>query len=99
MGFIRYLRDLPERDYHFGKLGPDGWQQLAKAQPGEPDPMQALARRRFFAPYNLPEFQTHIPRRACIEYVQALQAGTVPNWVMALTPDHLDIKEKAGDMK
>ncbi|MFC4426202.1 hypothetical protein [Deinococcus navajonensis] len=100
-GFIRYLRDLPEREYHFGKMGPPGWKALAESDPetDQPDLIQVRARRRFFAGYNIPELQSPVPRQAARELLRAIHAGRAPNWVLALTPDHQDLKDKAGDWK
>lgn len=98
VGFIRYLRDLPEREYHFSKMGAEGWKALAEMDPDDeatPDPIQVRARRRFYAAYDLPEHQSPVPVLAAVELVRAIDAGRAPRWVTNITPDYLDIKDKA----
>lgn len=94
--FILYLRDRPFKQYHFSKLGKEGWAALASPTPEAPDPNLKPALQAFYADYGLPEHQITRPitTQARQDIAAALAAGQIPNWVLnMLRPDEL----KAGE--
>ncbi|ALW89617.1 hypothetical protein [Deinococcus actinosclerus] len=96
MGFLRFLRDLPQLKRDFAELGPEGWRNLLMPKTGQHD---ALARRAwpvFIKDYDLGEGEgSSIPRDAAQAYMAALKAGRVPRWVEALGVS-VEIKRATG---
>ena len=92
------MRDRAFLNYHFGKLGKEGWKALAEPDPKElPDPHVRAARGAFLADYGLPEHQqSRVTRRAAVDFLRALKARRVPGWVLNLAP-YEDIKTLGGE--
>lgn len=87
IGFIRYQRDLPTLNYHFSKLGPEGWKNLVEGSDGPPDPYQERARAIWLEPYDLPEFKaTQVHKGAARDFLHALKKKRVPQWVLSIAP-------------
>lgn len=96
IGFIRYIRDQPMRDYAFGKLDVDQLISDAPADPAETAKRQKARAIYYGGLYDLPEFRTEAPTaRAALAFMAALDAGRVPAWVLNLAP--LDeLRQKAS---
>lgn len=97
MGFVRYQRDLPAMNYHFGKLGAAGWKALVEPDGEAPDPYQERARAVWFAGYDLPELKG-VSKRTARDFKRALKKKRVPSWVLNLAPLQ-EINQIGGDEK
>lgn len=78
--------------YHWSKLPQEARQELANAAgDDEVDIQTRMALERFYAEYGLPEFRLRQPVHplARQDLQAALDAGRVPNWVLALSADVL----------
>lgn len=75
--------------YHFSKLGPEGWAELARApQEGESsDPNYDAAWRRWVAPYDLPEFTGQPLHSRALRDLAGL-AEPLPRWASSLLEPH-----------
>lgn len=99
IGFIRYLRDLPMLNYHFSKLGPEGWKNLVEPDGDPPNPHHDRARAVWLAPYDLPEYTKRpMHRGARRDLARALKRRRVPNWVLnMLSAEELKDLEGGGE--
>jgi hypothetical protein len=79
---VRYLADLPALKRGFGELGPDGWRDLISGKRGPHASLAAEAWPLYIAEYGLGQGEgQRIPQLAAREYMAALRAGLVPQWV------------------
>lgn len=84
-GYILYLRDRAQLNYHFGKLGQEGWAALAHPGTEPPDPNVSAARAAFLAEYGLPEYAPkYLTERTKRDLKGALHARRVPGWALNL---------------
>lgn len=82
-------------NYHFGKLGAEGWRALVEPDGEAPNPFQERARAIWFAGYDLPEFQLQkVSKATGRDFLRALKKKRVPQWVLSLAP--LDEIKQAG---
>lgn len=82
--------DRGQRDYHFMKLGPSGWEALANGGNEEKNPHVDEALRKFLSGYGLPEFQSRLHPLAVNDLALASKSGRMPRWVLGLlTPDEV----------
>ncbi|WP_157451595.1 hypothetical protein [Deinococcus aquatilis] len=99
MGFVRYQRDLPAMNYHFGKLGAAGWKALVEPDDTPADPYQERARNIWFAGYDLPELKARkVSKGVRRDFKRALKKKRVPNWVLNLISAD-EFKQLGGDEK
>lgn len=86
-GYMRFLNDLPALKKAFAEMGPEGWQNLIDGKEGKHADLVERAWPIFIDEYfNSTEA---IPAKAAREYLQALDANRVPQWIqdMALLRD------------
>lgn len=91
--YMLYLRDRAFLNYHFSKLGKEGWAALANPDPdAAPDPNYAAAHAEFLAAYGLPELQKpRMTTRAHDDLRVALKQRRVAGWVLnLLRPDEIE---------
>lgn len=101
MPFILYKRDKAMKEYHFSKLGKEGWAALASDIETEEDPNLRPAMAAFYADYALPDFQVRakVSLRARLDFQAALKRGQVPGWALlavSLKEMEVDDRELGG---
>lgn len=83
--------------YHFSKLGAEGWKEIAEGTPGGGNPHYERAWGKWLADYALPEFwQPRVHRGAALDFMRALKAKRVPNWVLSAAP-YEEIQQVAAE--
>lgn len=77
------MRDLPHLKAAFAGLGPQGWQNLVDGTEGQHAELVKRAWPIFIREYGVDEGEdaVTVPREAAAEYMQALHANRVPEWV------------------
>lgn len=66
----------------FAELGPDGWRNLINGKRGEHASLASQAWPLYIKDYALEQGEgQRIPQQAAREYMAALRAGLIPQWV------------------